>query len=328
MGKYIAQEIVKTGKHQLIALTRQGSQTVLPEGIKSVIVDYDNEESLIGALKGQQFLIITLSVLTPPDTQAKLVKAAAAAGVLYVMPNFFGCDIADEALMTESPMSAIVLPQLAEIEKVKGDVSSIPLVCNLWYPYSLVMGPMWVGFDFSHRKITFYDDGNTKINMTSWEQIGRTVAGLVSLKELPDAENDKNDTSPTISSFRDKPLYISSFLISQKDMFESWKRVTGETDSQWTFEHENSKERYAKGMAMMQNPDPENPMSARMGAGLASFVRIYFPGGGGDYESTRGLHNDALGLPKEDLDELTRAGKKLLDDGYPEKQMRRIRGES
>lgn len=302
-------------------MTREGSKNTLPDGVEPVTVNYDDEASLISALKGQQFLIITLSVLAPPDTQSKLVKAAAAAGVPYVMPNFFGYDIANEALMSESPMSATVIPQLAEIEKT-GVCSYITLVSSLWYPYSLVMGPMLFGFDFPQKKITFYDDGNTKINLTTWEQCGRAVAGLLGLKELPE---DETDTSPTISSFRNKPVYVSSFLISQKDMFESWKRITGETDSQWTFEYEDSKERYAKGLAMIQNP--ENTMLIRMGAALASFVRPFFPGGGGDYESTRGLHNDALGLPKEDLDEQTRAAKKLLDDGYPAQELLRVTGQ-
>jgi hypothetical protein len=63
------------------------------------------------------------------------------------MPNFFDYDITNKALMSESPMSATVIPQLTEIEKT-GVCSYITLVSSLWYPYSLVMGPMLFGFDF------------------------------------------------------------------------------------------------------------------------------------------------------------------------------------
>ncbi|KAF1729828.1 hypothetical protein CRV24_010370 [Beauveria bassiana] len=39
-------------KHTVTALTRIGSKSVLPEGVIKAPVDYANEESLVGALKG------------------------------------------------------------------------------------------------------------------------------------------------------------------------------------------------------------------------------------------------------------------------------------
>jgi len=47
------------------------------------------------------------------------------------------------------------------------------------------------------------------------------------LKELPD---DESDTSLTLSRWMNKPLYISSFLISQRDMLDSVNRVMGTTE--------------------------------------------------------------------------------------------------
>jgi hypothetical protein len=94
------------------------------------------------------------------------------------------------------------------------------------------------------RSSPFYDDGNTKINASTWEQCRRAVAALLSLKELTEDENDQN---PTVSSWRNKPLYISSFLLSQKDMFERWKRVTGDKDEDWTIDYEPTGERYKRG---------------------------------------------------------------------------------
>jgi tryptophan synthase beta chain len=71
----------------LTAITRLNSKSKLPEGVKIAQVDYDDEASIIAALKGQQFLIITMSVTAPRDTHSRLVKAAAKADVPYVMPN-------------------------------------------------------------------------------------------------------------------------------------------------------------------------------------------------------------------------------------------------
>lgn len=102
LGKYIAQELVKTGKHTVTALTRSGSTNNVPEGVKPVTVDYDDAESLVQAMQGHQFLIITLAVSVPPGTQSKLIKAAAKAGVPYVMPNAWGTDPLNEKLMQDT----------------------------------------------------------------------------------------------------------------------------------------------------------------------------------------------------------------------------------
>ena len=309
MGEPIAKALVETGKHTVTALVRQGSKNEVPPGVKAALVDYNDETTIVAALKGQQFLIITLAVTAPPDTHSKIVQAAAKAGVPHIMPNVFGLDYSNEALMKESPLSADSTSIINEIEAV--GCSWTTMICSMWYEYSLAMGPIWFGFDFPNKKLTLYDDGTTKINLTTWEQCARAVAALLSLKELPE---DENDESPTVSSWRNKPLVVSSFLISQKDMFESWKRVSGDKDSDWKIEQESSKERYQKGIEAMQSA--QDPLSARMGAATASFVRAFFPNGGGDYESTLGLDNAKLGLPKEDLDERTSVAKEMVEQGY------------
>ncbi len=107
---------------------------------------------------------------------------------------------------------------------------------------------------------------------------------------------------------------ISSFLISQLDIFESIKRVTGDTDSDWTIEKVPSSQRYQQGMEAMRNA--QDPMAGRMGAAMASFVRLFYPNGDGDYESSCDLDNDKLGLPKENPVASTAIAKQMVDDDY------------
>lgn len=312
----MTQELLKTGRHAITALTRPSrpdSEQKLPEGIKAAVIDYDNEATLVSALQGQQYLIITLSVTAPPDTHSKLVQAAAIAGVPYIMPNGYGSDIANESLMRDSLVGVSASRIIAEIEAA-GVSAWTAMVCGLWYEYSLVMGPEWFGFDFPMRKLTLYDNGTAKINVSTWEQCGRAVAALLSLKELPE---DENDISPTVSGWRNKPLYVSSFRVSQRDMFESWKRVTGGTDADWTVDSEPSDDRFKRGKELLEQGD-------RRGGALATFVRIFYQNGDGDYETKRGLANGTLKLPQEDLDERTRVAKQLLDEGYPTWVMSRL----
>jgi hypothetical protein len=206
---------------------------------------------------------------------------------------------------------------LAEIEA--GGCAWTSMVCNMWYEFSLAMGPIWFGFDFANKKLTLYDEGTTKVNLTTWEQCARAVVALLSLKELPE---DAHDTSLTVDTWRNKSLVISSFLISQVDMFESWKRVSGDRDADWTVEKEPSQERYQKGLKLMKSA--QDPMAGRMGAAMASFVRLFFPNGGGNYESSRGLDNERLGLPKEDLDERTAVAKEMVEQQYAAKLFAKV----
>ncbi|KAK9243183.1 hypothetical protein V1506DRAFT_562260 [Lipomyces tetrasporus] len=305
VGKHIAQELLKTEKHTVTALTRSGSQSKLPEGVQPVYVNYDDEASLATALEGQEFLIITLSVMAPPGTQSKLVQAAAKAGIRYVMPNVWGNDVTNEGLVSSLQNWGRSRAVINEIEKT-GVSSWIALICGFWYEHSMTLGPEAFGFNFAEKKLTLYDDGNTKINVSTQVQCGRAVARLLSLKLLPENEHDQ---SLTISSWLNKPVFISSFLLSQKDMFESWKRVAGDKGDDWTIEYEPSLERYQKGLDRMKSGD-------HRGFGQAMYARVFFPNGGGNFEHSHGLANSILSLPTEDLDEQTKNAKDMVDRGY------------
>jgi hypothetical protein len=53
------------------------------------------------------------------------------------------------------------------IEKL-GKSSWIGVACGFWYEYSLGGGPCRYGFDFKNRTVTFFDDGTTRLNTSTW----------------------------------------------------------------------------------------------------------------------------------------------------------------
>jgi hypothetical protein len=303
IGRHITEQLLKTGKHTVTAITRRDSTSKLPQGVKVERVDYADQESIVAALKGQQFIVITLSVFAPPDTHSKLVSAAAKAGIPYVLPNWFGGDPLEEKLINETHLGAMKAAQQAEIESL-GVSAWVALCCGFWYEFSLAGGPDRYGFDFKKRSVVFFDDGTVAINTTTWPQCGRAIAGLLSLKELPD---DAEDKSPTVSHFANGVVYTSSFRISQQDMFESVKRVTGTTDSDWTITKEPALKRYQEAVEAMRKGD--RPAFARQ-----MYTRSFFADSNNDYESKRGLHNDLFGLPREDLDEWTREAVRMAEN--------------
>jgi hypothetical protein len=241
-----------------------------------------------------------MNVMAPPDTQTKLIEAAAAAGVPWVLPNEFGGDPLDTAMSRDTILSEMKAKFRDQIEQL-GRSSWIDVVCGFWYEFSLGGGPNRYGFDFKNRSLVLLDDGKTKINTSTMPHVGRAVAALLSLKVLPDNESDK---SPTLISFKNKPFYISSFTISQEEMFESVLRVTGDKRSDWSISHTTAKEYFESGQKLMKEGN-------MMGFGRLLYARAFFPGASANFGATRGLHNDLLSLPQDDLDTFTKEGAEI-----------------
>ncbi|KAJ5766799.1 uncharacterized protein N7511_004415 [Penicillium nucicola] len=300
IGWNITNALLQTGRHTVTALSRKDSGNKLPEGVLVAPVDYNDEATIVTALKGQQFLIITMAPTAPKDTHSRLVQAAAKAGIPYVMPNGYGADIDNIQLGKDTLLGPVAKANRDEIERL--DMQWITVCCGFWYDYSLAGGNARFGFDFDRRSLTIYDDGNTKNSTSTLSQVGRAVAKVLSLRELPE---DENDTSLTLSTFLNKGVYIKSFVVSQNDMFESVKRVTGTTEADWTITHEDTKKRYEDGLAQVK-------VGNMAGFSKMLYARTFFPDDSNDM--TEKTQNELLGLPEESLDESTKAGIDLVKE--------------
>ena len=286
--------LLKTGKHTITALTRLDSTNKFPEGVEVRKVDYNSQPSLVEALKGQDALVITLGGMAPPDQQAKLIQAAADANVSWVLPNEWSPDTAHESLLKDVAIFQSK-PQARDLITKLGKSSYIAVTTGFWYEWSLAI-PAAYGFDFPNRAVTFFDDGETKTSMSTWPQVGRAVASLLSLP----LKSEEGDKDRCLDWFKNRQVYISSFTVSQKDMLDSVLRVTKTGLEDWNVTREPAQERYIRGIEAMQKGD-------RVGFAKMMYTRVFYPDDSGNYEKTRGTVNDLLGLPKEDIDEATEA---------------------
>lgn len=210
------------------------------------------------------------------------------------MPNGYAGDIEHVRFGQDVMLGPVAQANRDEIEKL--GMKWITVCCGFWYDYSLAGGAARFGFDFDKKELTRYDDGNTKTSVSTLAQVGRAVATVLSLKVLPDDENDK---SLTFSSWLNKPVYLKSFVVSQNEMFESVKRVTGTTDADWTISQEDAHKRYADGLGLVKTGNM---------AGFAKllYARAFFPEDAGNHADK--AQNELLGLPEEKLDEATQVG--------------------
>ncbi|SPO05185.1 related to oxidoreductase CipA-like [Cephalotrichum gorgonifer] len=296
VGKYIVQELLKSGNHSITAITRVDSQGSMPDGVKVTRVDYDSKFSLVSSLKGHQVLIITMSPTAPSDSQQKLIEAAAEAGIPYIVPNGWGSDSthasSDETFLGPGQRAA---------QKLIEDLGMIwiEFVCGTWYEFSLAGTSERYGFDFKERSVTFFDDGTARVNVSTWDQTARAVAAVLALDEKKEEGSD----GLALTDLKNKNVYFSSFCISQKDMFKSVLRVTGTKEEDWKITHEVATERYKSGVELLMAGN-------RYGFARALYTRCFYteePGfGSSAYQTRHELYNKALGLPQEDLDTRTK----------------------
>ncbi|KAH8899778.1 NAD(P)-binding protein [Thozetella sp. PMI_491] len=299
LGRHFVEELLKTGRHTVTVLTRPKSTATVPKGAVLIRVDYNDKAAIANALKGQQFVTIAVAASTPPATHNTLAEAAVEAGVPYIMPAAYGADITNARLAQDDIYTKSCLGLVQEIEKLGGTYTV--LTCGFWYEWGLLLGESFFGFSIKERKVTFYDDGNTKVNSSTWGQCGRALAALLSLPE--------SGTLPAVSGWKNRSLRVSSFRISQRDMLDSLHRILGTSDKDWEISFEPTEKRAADGLAALGKGD-------RSGFAKAMYARMFFPNGDGDYETSAGLDNEAIGLELEDLDDATRKVVEMLESGW------------
>ncbi|KAJ5787056.1 hypothetical protein N7457_002046 [Penicillium paradoxum] len=290
-GSFMTEALLKTGKHIVTALTRVNSQSKLPDGVIPKSIDYNKLETIVEALQGQDALIITLSGAVPHEIDLALINAAGQAGVPWILPNEWAPDTANEDLVKD----IVIFQPKRSIRKAITDLgksSYIAVNTGFWYEWSLAI-PSAFGIDFANRNVIFFDEGEAKISISTWPQVGRTVAGLLSLPIKAEGGN-----KACLETLKNQIVYADSFTVSQKDMLESAFRVTGTTENDWTITRESAKERYENGQKEMQEGD-------RIGFVKMLYTRIFFGDGAGNFKS-KGTLNGLLGLPTEDIDEATR----------------------
>lgn len=300
VGGAFARALLGTGRHTVTALTRYDSEAEVPDGAHVVRVNYDDDDSLIKALKGQKFLVITLSARAPADLHGRIAAAAGKAGVPYIMPNVFGGPSDEKNTRESNVYRRMVVERIHEAQN--GVSSSIVLCCGFWYQWSLALGEQWFGFTIKERKVTFFDDGNRVVTVSTWDQCGRALASLLSLPE--------SGASPSLAQFKNKEVLIYSFRVSQRHMLDSLHRVLGTTDADWEITYEPVEKRIADGSAEMANGIFTGFAKVLYGDEFLSTNEK------ADFAATMETANEILGLPKEDLDEATREAVAMVEEGW------------
>jgi saccharopine dehydrogenase-like NADP-dependent oxidoreductase len=122
------------GTFNVTVLSRQDSTATFAPDVTVKKGDYQSAESLESALKGQDVLIITLAIAASPEVQSHFIKAAAKAGVPWIIPNEYGSDGANAELSNAVPLLGHKENYRKEIEEL-GTSSWIAIANNPWFDF-------------------------------------------------------------------------------------------------------------------------------------------------------------------------------------------------
>ena len=281
VGSVTLDALIKTGIHTITAITRTSSSATFPSSVTVKKGDYSDTSFLASALSGQDVLILQVNMMPDAmESQITLIDAAAKAGVRWVLPTEFGSDIYSP-IAKDFPMTGMKKKYRDVIEE-KG-MNWVAVVNNPWFDWSFKQG-LW-SIDVPGRKATIYNPGDVKFNTTTLGQVGRGVAALLSLSD------------EKLNAYRNKPVYLRSFLITQRQALESAIRATGTKESDWEI---TTQEPEVAIKASRDAVSAGNPM-----AFITEFYLAHMQEGrGGNYEEKAAKDAEVLGLKEESLDEV------------------------
>jgi uncharacterized protein YbjT (DUF2867 family) len=281
VGSPTLSALLAANLHTLTAISRADSNAIFPSNVTVKKGDYTSHPFIVSALTGNDVLIMQLGIFSN-DQQVPLIKAAAEAGVKYILPTEFGSDL--NAPFAKSFPMLTGKVQYRELVEELG-MSWVCIVNNPWFDWSL-KGGMW-GVDIPSKKASLYAGAEAKFNTTTLRQVGRGVASLLS---LPDAQ---------LKKYKNSPVYLSSFCVSQREILDAAIRATGTKESDWDIETPNAEE-------VIEGSRKAVKEGNRMAFIKEFYITHMLEGAGGDYQGKAVRDIKVLGLKEEILDEVVK----------------------
>ncbi|EXL93760.1 hypothetical protein ACKRZS_003159 [Fusarium odoratissimum] len=283
LGKPTIDALVELGAHTITAIQRPEAASTFPVGITVKKGNLRDEAFLTEVLKGQDVLVLMPPLAQLVELQEPAIRAAANAGVPYILPSEFGPDPFAVQLVEENEL-LIAKKRIRDLIESIGVSSWISIAVGPWLDAGLNQG-LW-GIEPKTRNATIWRGADAKINTATISHTAEAVAAVLS---LPEAE---------LAKYKNKAVYTPSFHLTQREILDAVQRATGTTDADWDI-----KTRDVNEVAR----EYEDKIS--QGDGVAPFVKFFIThfleGHGGDFNhkvhSTELEKLEQLGLHKEDL---------------------------
>ena len=251
----------------MTALSRGGSTSGIPAGVRIQTVDYTSIESLTEALRGQDAVVSCVGAFALAS-QPNIIEAASAVGVKRFIPAELGADTLNQQTRAFPILKDKIQVQAMLAEKYEESGMTYSLLCTgLFFDWGLENG-MILGV--KNRIGTLYDGGKTVISTTTIATIAKGITGC-----LLYPEETKN-----------RGVYIQDAAISQNKLVELTNKVN---PGEWDLKEASTVELEKQAAAAYERKDP-HPMSM-----AGSVFRMYF-GGEAYGQPFKKLDNELFGI--------------------------------
>ncbi|CAE6505189.1 unnamed protein product [Rhizoctonia solani] len=180
VGKVFADKFLTANSFQLRVLVRASSvdmpvyQGYKRRGATLHIIDFENEASIVEALKGVNVFI---SAVAGPawSAQSPLVRAASKAGVKTFFPSEYGSEFEDDIPWPPAQIQKNVRKTAQELGL------PVAILENAAFPEIVFTSEL--GWALAEKKITIWGDGNTKLGWTTIHSVADWLTHV--LKTVP-----------------------------------------------------------------------------------------------------------------------------------------------
>ncbi|KAJ6006332.1 isoflavone reductase family protein [Penicillium sp. IBT 35674x] len=277
-GTEVLSALQTDGSFNLSVLSRKSSKSTFPSHIKVYKIDDDYPiDQLVNAFKGQDALVSTLPG-RPYTVHLRMIDAAIQAGVKRFIPTEYGnntCAAAAE-LVTLYAEKAKVIAYLKTKEST--GLTWTAIHTGQFFDWGLESG--WLDYHLKEKRVIIYDSGDKPWSTST---LGTASAAVVKVLLKPDETANR-------------PIYVASFTVSQRQVLEVLEEATGTT---WEVQRMSSEHALNKA-AELDTKDYSD------GLKLLILMLLYADDAdrGADFKKDGLLCNELLGLPEEDLTEV------------------------
>jgi len=279
LGPTILNTFLKESSFNTTVLSREGSSSTFPSGVKVIRANYDSVESLTEAFKGQDVVISLVAGAVLGD-QNKLIDASIAAGVQRFLPSEFGSDTTDARLIAAVPITAAKASTVDYLKSKESELSWSSVVTGPFFDWGVAVG--FLGFNVANKTANIYDDGKARFSATNLYTVALAVIRAL---EKPDLSKNQY-------------VYVSGLDTTQNEILVAAEKITGE---KWTVTHGTAKELAASGNAKIAKGDYSGILNLLQAVTFGAEEEL-------GYLKTAKEWNEKLGLPKDDLEKSLRAG--------------------
>ncbi|KAF5717916.1 oxidoreductase like [Fusarium mundagurra] len=215
VGQPTIKALLALGIHTITAVQRIEAASTFPPEVIVKTGDLKDESFLASTFQGHDAVVLMPPLPHLITLQESAVRAAAEAGVPYILPAEFGPDPFASKLIEDNQL-------LQDKKKIRDLIEELGV--SSWI--SVAVGPfldmniksgLW-GIDVDNRKAKIWTGAVGKVNTSSVAQTGQATAAVLGLPE------------PDLSRYKNKAFYAPSFYLSQKELLLAVQKAIGMTD--------------------------------------------------------------------------------------------------